>query len=363
MEQLRIIADQFRKQGRLQDEDLEKIISEIKVDNGHKDGEENSKAATSYKDKQRRVPKVIKKGLLQVHGMAPTTKQQGIFQSMGENYNGFNNRIGGNKKIAKVLDIKEDFDIYCHLYCKHRLNFLHKDNKNDLKQMFQRELAWVAISAHNVHEAKFAGRFQESNAGTICSGKCNGYIKKTRCDNKGLGRWSWILLGGVDGHNAQIITVYNPCKNKNVNLVRTYQQQRQYFISWNKDLTCPLILFCKYLVKQIKQWQVAGDRIILFVDHKECVINGDLGKALAEKDGLYLREAIVLHTGTSPGATSFYGSKPINGLWISSDLNISNACVMPFSYGIGNHHTFILDIPIKLLVSVDSVKIAQPAGQ
>ena len=79
MEQLRIKADQFRKQGRLQDQDLEEIISKIKADEEFKDGEENSKAETASKDKQKRVLEVVKEGLLQVHGIAPNTKQQGIF--------------------------------------------------------------------------------------------------------------------------------------------------------------------------------------------------------------------------------------------------------------------------------------------
>jgi hypothetical protein len=93
------------------------------------------------------------------------------------------------------------------------------------------------------------------------------------------------------------------------------------------------------------------------------VIKGPLGKALAGKEGLDLREEIIQHTGTSPGATFIQGSKPIDGLWISSNLDISNACVMPFGYSIGNHRAFILDIQIESLVGVDSVKIVQPAGR
>jgi hypothetical protein len=129
-----------------------------------------------------------------------------------------------------------------------------------------------------------------------------------------------------------------------------------------KGLTCPLILFCNHLVKQIKQWCAAGDRIILFMDHNKHVINEPLGKALADKEGLDLREAIVQHTGTSSGATFFQGSKPINLLWISSNLNISNACMMPFRYSIGNHRTFILDIQIESLVGVNPVKFVRLAG-
>jgi hypothetical protein len=38
MEQLQIKADQFRKQGQLQDQDLEKIIKEIKETRGSRTG-------------------------------------------------------------------------------------------------------------------------------------------------------------------------------------------------------------------------------------------------------------------------------------------------------------------------------------
>ena len=79
---------------------------------------------------------VVKEALLQVHRVAPNTKQQGIFRLMGENCNRLNNRIAGNNKIAKALDIKEELDVDCLLYYEHRLNFKHKDNKNNLRQMF-----------------------------------------------------------------------------------------------------------------------------------------------------------------------------------------------------------------------------------
>ncbi len=99
------------------------------------------------------------------------------------------------------------------------------------------------------------------------------------------------------------------------------------------------------------------------MDHNEHVTNGPLEKALADKEGLGLREAIVHHTGLSPGTTFFRGSKPIDRLWISDDLDISNACVMPFGYSIGDHRAFIIDIPIKSLVGEDPVKIVRPAGR
>ncbi len=115
---------------------------------------------------------------MQVQGTAPNTEQQGIFQIMVETCNSLHNRVGGNAKIAKALDIKEDLDVNCLMYCKHCINFRHKENKNDLKQMFQRKLACTAVSAHNIHEAKVAGRVQEGGTGTICFDESTKYIKK-----------------------------------------------------------------------------------------------------------------------------------------------------------------------------------------
>ena len=100
------------------------------------------------------------------------------------------------------------------------------------------------------------------------------------------------------------------------------------------------------------------------MDHTKHVTNGPLGKLLADKEGLELREAILHHsTGSSPGTTFFRGSNPINRLWVSDDVDISNACVMPFGYGIGDHRAYILDIPLESLVGENPIKIVRPAGR
>ncbi len=118
------------------------------------------------------------------------------------NANGFNNTISSNIKISKALDIEDDLGIDCLMYCKHRLNQRHKDNKNNFKQMFQQEIACTAVTAHNTHEGEHAERVQEGGTGAVCFGDTRGFIKKVGKDDKGLGRWSWILFGGADGHNT-----------------------------------------------------------------------------------------------------------------------------------------------------------------
>jgi hypothetical protein len=139
-----------------------------------------------------------------------------------------------------------------------------------------------------------------------------------------------------------------------------YQQKCHYFITKKKDLTCPNKLFWQHLLKQLQEWRTAGDQIILFMDHNKHTYDGPLSRALADTSGLGLCEAVLHHTGTQTGAAFFRGSKPINGLWVSSNINIANVCVTPFRYGVGDHCMFVLDVTLESLIGKKERKIVLP---
>jgi hypothetical protein len=90
MEQLQIRADRFRKQGRLQEDNLEQIIADMKAEGQVKEGKVGDRE-TAADIELKQVMEAVREGLLQIHGIAPNTKKLGIFQLMGENCNGFNN--------------------------------------------------------------------------------------------------------------------------------------------------------------------------------------------------------------------------------------------------------------------------------
>jgi hypothetical protein len=98
------------------------------------------------------------------------------------------------------------------------------------------------------------------------------------------------------------------------------------------------------------------------MDHNEHTYDGPLGRVLSDLDGLGLQEAVLCHTGRRTGATFFQGSKPIDGLWVTSNIEITNACVMPFGYGIGDHQMFILDVTMESLVGKNLTKVVRPAS-
>jgi hypothetical protein len=100
MEQLQIKADQFRKQGRLQDKDLEEIIKEIMEDDQFKNDKEDYRAE-STRDKQGQVLKAVQEGLLQIHGSAPNTSSREYFGSWAKIAMDSETELGANRKSQK----------------------------------------------------------------------------------------------------------------------------------------------------------------------------------------------------------------------------------------------------------------------
>jgi hypothetical protein len=99
------------------------------------------------------------------------------------------------------------------------------------------------------------------------------------------------------------------------------------------------------------------------MDHNEHTYNGPLGRALSDPEGVGLQEAVLRHTGKKTGATFFQGSKPIDGLWVTSGIEIANACVMPFGYGIGDHRMLIIDVTMESLVGKNPTKVVRLASR
>jgi hypothetical protein len=99
------------------------------------------------------------------------------------------------------------------------------------------------------------------------------------------------------------------------------------------------------------------------MDHNEHTYDAPLGRVLSDPGGLALQEAVLEHTGKRTCATFFRESKPIDGLWVTSDIEIANACVMPFGYRIDDHRMFVLNITLESLTRRNPTKVVRPASR
>jgi hypothetical protein len=110
----------------------------------------------------------------------------------------------------------------------------------------------------------------------------------------------------------------------------------------------------------MKKWRKDGERLILCLDANENIYRGELGKQLTELDGLGMKEVVGEFTARQLGATYFRGSKPINGVWTTGDITVTNACVMPVGFGIGDHQLFVIDCATTKLVGSGMATVVCP---
>ena len=304
--------------------------------------------------------------VLRVHGVAPGSKPDGVFRLVYENCNGLSNKITGNEKLEKAREIHDDLEVDVACYNEHRQNLMHKDNRNGFAQLFGGGEAEVrAVSAHNTHEGKEFGRIQEGGTAMVLFGQLvEQYdFEASGREDSGLGRWVVMVFRGSNGITTRIVCGYNSCYNKKKQSKTSYQQARRYFITKEKDLTCPRKRFRDDLVKQLKQWRADGDRLIVCLDANEDIYRHELGKRLADADGLNMREVVGEFTGSKLGATYFRGTKPIDGIWATNDLQVVGACVMPAGYGIGDHRLFVVDFLLNSMIGVAPPKIVRLAAR
>ena len=76
-----------------------------------------------------------------------------------------------------------------------------------------------------------------------------------------------------------------------------------------------------------------------------------------------MKEAVCNYTGKKIGTTFFRGTELIDGVWVTSDVVIIGACVMPAGYGIGDHRLFVLEFLTSSVIGHDPPKIVRAAAR
>ncbi len=84
---------------------------------------------------------------------------------------------------------------------------------------------------------------------------------------------------------------------------------------------------------------------------------------LTDEGGLGMKEVVGAYTGKKIGPMYFQGKLPIDGIWATHDVIISNACIMPAGCGIGDHCLFVIDIHTSLLIGTGPPTVQKVASR
>jgi hypothetical protein len=123
---------------------------------------------------------------------------------------------------------------------------------------------------------------------------------------------------------------------------RTIYQQHARYMNLHRIPGTPQSLFQADMVAAITKWMEKGGRTIIFIDMNELILHGVLPKEFLR---LGLQEATHTHwEGPEPQTYVCGDGNPIDGVYHTSDLEITSLMQLSFHEGIGDHRTVKINV-------------------
>jgi hypothetical protein len=164
-------------------------------------------------------------------------------------------------------------------------------------------------------------------------------IHSTGVDPTGLGRWAWTRYQGKEGYGLRVLFAYR-CNEKTEHAGSVYNQQKAYFDSIGAPRN-PRDAFWEDLISEITPWTESSDTIVLGMDMNDDVRDADNVKHLK---ALKLTEIITKKHGNNGPNTHEFGSKPIDGLFVSDGILDSKCGYLPFVF---DHRLLWMDLDLE----------------
>jgi hypothetical protein len=157
------------------------------------------------------------------------------------------------------------------------------------------------------------------------------------------------------------VVAYCPCKSGGRGPGTVYTQHLNEINTQGLDCS-PYQFFVKGLTEALRGWRATGDRLILFIDSNEHVLNGRLAHLLSHPT-IAMHE--VSHKFWRPGEehnTHINGTQPIDGIYASTEIDVGSFLSLSFHEGVGDHRTSIIDFTTASMVGVFQGHIVRPTS-
>ena len=196
------------------------------------------------------------------------------------------------------------------------------------------------MSAFNTNQDEAKGKHLQGGTSVFSFDELSNRSRSTGVDQSLMGRWSWIQFTGRGDILTRIYSAYRPCHGAGERTV--YSQQIRALLA-KGDTRCPQTAFWEDLQTDIQSAKDDGAQIILGGDFN-CDLTGPI--VLDFITNLGLSNAIFNLHGTNGPNTFVRGSTQIDGIFISSTLQVVNAGYLPLICAAGDHLPIWIDVAL-----------------
>lgn len=298
----------------------------------------------------------IAKRVVPVVGYVPKERVSGEWRWLFGNLNGLATHKVRNFKASQLEDITSTYGVKGYGFVEVGIDSRLLKASETLDTILQIEGPTRVSLSHNKSQPKI-GLGQQGGCTVIAQGEVCQYAKvpKGTNDHRNLGRWASMILSLHPDQRMRIVTAYNVGKTKPEGLKTVYQQHLRY-IQETGQKCGPRRLMKDDLLDQLKTWLRQGDRIMLYMDANENVIDGPLCAGLATLG--FTPEAHRLH-GYIPN-THVLGSECIEEIWCSYGLEVTGIQILSFHKSIGDHRCFLVDFTTCSAIGLFAHLIVRP---
>jgi len=240
---------------------------------------------------------------------------------------------------------------------EHCYNFGKDSSSRGLASWFDEDRRVKAAAAYNKHG--YESTHLPGGTGLLAMWELIPYIRSNPGDFRGLGRWQSWSIYSAPSHKTRVVVFYAPGRSKPRGLKTCYQQHLTYIQENDLDTT-PRKMFEDDFLLALRTWRSQGERLLIFGDANEHILDGKYTRRLLEDPLLGLVEETSRHWGDSPPNTHVMGSVPIDGVWRTPDIEVNNLIMLPFSHSVGDHRTIILDVTTLSMIGSYQHKVVYP---
>jgi len=188
-----------------------------------------------------------------------------------------------HKKIQQINKLMSDYEVDILAGCKTQTDWQFVDSEEDKNSnLVGNGRPTRGACGYNINDGKIK---QDQWGGTCISafGWLSSFVTDTSIDSTGLGRWSWLYVGG-GGKTTWILIAYQPVRPNNITCGGTVWDQHVHYFEARGEVRNPCIMFQLDLLSLLCVWKATGDEILLLGDFNEDMYTGRLSLALSDGD-------------------------------------------------------------------------------
>ncbi len=235
-----------------------------------------------------------------------------------------------------------DYEVDILAGCKTQTDWQFVNSEEDkYSNLFGNGRPTRGACGYNINDGKIKWD-QWGGTCILAFGRLSSFVTDTGVDSTGLGRWSWLYVGG-GGNTMRILIAYQPGRPNNITCGRTVWDQHVCYFEARGEVRNPRILFQLDLLSLLCIWKAAGDEILLLGDFNEDVYTGRLSLALSNGD-LRMTEVCQQTMGVPLPPTHNRGVVPIDAAFGTASLLCTLVGLLPSRVGVDDHRVFLIDL-------------------